>query len=450
MDFNQIHKIFFLGIGGIGMSALARYFKYQGKEIFGYDLTSTPLTDELVAEGMSIQFDEDIPSVPSGIDLVIYTPAIPIDNKLFIHYQNSQTPLLKRSKILGLLSEEMFTIAIAGTHGKTSISALTAHLLKSAELPITALIGGVCKNYNSNVILSKKSKYMILEADEFDRSFLTLNPDIAVISSVDADHLDIYENKNSLVDSFIKFTKLIKPKGLFICHTKLKNILPESSQTTYYGIDAQADVVARNVRVEEGTFIFDFKAPELTVKDVKMAVPGMHYVENATAAMAIGYEIGLNAEQLKKGIESFKGVSRRFEVKHTTNPVFIDDYAHHPEEINATIEAIRMLYPGLKITGIFQPHLYSRTRDFEDEFAASLSKLDDIILLDIYPAREKPIHGITSSVILDKIEHSQKRILGKAEALRYVETIKTGVLLTIGAGDIGFFADKIEQIVKRS
>jgi UDP-N-acetylmuramate--alanine ligase len=450
MDFNQIHKIFFLGIGGIGMSALARYFNQQGKEIFGYDLTATPLTDALIVEGMTIRFDENIDSLPPQIDLIIYTPAIPKENRLFEYFRHGDTPVLKRSKVLGMLSEKIFTIAIAGTHGKTSISALSAHLLKSSGVSITALIGGICKNYYSNIILSENSKYILLEADEFDRSFLTIQPDIAVISSMDADHLDIYENKNSLVDSFIKFTKLIKPKGWCICQTKLKNALPKNSQTIYYGIDAQADMAAQNVRIEEGTFIFDFRAPGMTIQNIKMTVPGSHYIENATAAMAIGYKLGLNAEQLKKGIESFKGVSRRFEVRHINNPVFIDDYAHHPAEINVTIEAIRMLYPGRKITGIFQPHLYSRTRDFADEFATSLSKLDDIILLDIYPAREKPINGISSSVLLDKIENSNKRILSKAEVLRYAETLKTDVLLTIGAGDIGFLADKIEQIVKRS
>jgi len=450
MDLNQVHKIFFLGIGGIGMSALARYFNKQGKEIFGFDNTATPLTDELITEGMTIRFDENTDSLPPQIDLIIYTPAIPKYNRLYEHFRYSDTPLLKRSQVLGMLSEKTFTIAIAGTHGKTSISALSAHMLKSSGVPITALIGGICKNYNTNVILSENSKYLLIEADEFDRSFLTLKPDIAVISSMDADHLDIYENKNSLVDSFIKFTKLIKPEGLCICQNKLKKALPESSRTIYYGIDSQAGISAQNIRIMEGAFMFDFRAPEMTINDVKMYVPGKHYIENATAAMAIGYALGLNAEQLKKGIESFKGVLRRFEVRHKNNPVFIDDYAHHPEEINATVEAIRMLYPGRKITAVFQPHLYSRTRDFADEFAVSLSKFDDIVLLDIYPAREKPIDGITSSVILNKIENSNKRILSKAEALRYVETIKTDILLTIGAGDIGFLADKIEQIVKRS
>lgn len=449
MDFNQIHKIFFLGIGGIGMSALARYFKHQGKAIFGYDLTSTPLTEELIAEGMSIQFDEQISSIPSDIDLVIYTPAIPNENKLFIHFQNGKVPLFKRSKVLGLLSEEKFTIAIGGTHGKTSISAITAHLLKSAELPITALVGGICKNYNSNVILSAESKYMILEADEFDRSFLTLKPDVAVISSMDADHLDIYESKNKLIDSFKDFARLIKSDGTLICYSKLRNEFPIADNVLFYGIDENADIIAKNIRIENGSFVFDFKACEMTIQNINISVPGLHYIENATAAMAVGYKLGLNENQLKKGIESFSGVERRFEIRYDSGPVYIDDYAHHPEEIRVTIEAVRMLYPGKKITGVFQPHLYSRTRDFADEFAASLSKLDEIILLEIYPAREKTMAGVSSAMILDKIDNPNKQILDKIELLSYVEEFTNGVLLTIGAGDIGLMAQKFEKIFKK-
>jgi len=449
MDFSQIHKIFFLGIGGIGMSALARYFKYQRKEIFGYDLTSTPLTEQLIAEGISIQFDDQLTAVPSDIDLVIYTPAVPNDNLLFIYFQNGQVLFLKRSKVLGLLSEKMFTIAIAGTHGKTSISALTAHLLKSAGLPITALIGGICKNYNSNVILSEKSEYLLVEADEFDRSFLTLKPGIGVVSSMDADHLDIYKNKNQLVCSYKDFVKLIKTDGTLICNSKLKNEFPDAEHVLYYGMDKHADIIAENIRIEDGLFVFDFKTREMNIDAVKISVPGLHYIENATAAMAIGYKLGLKSDQIKKGIESFAGVERRFEIRHDDYPIYIDDYAHHPEEIRVTIEAVRMLYPGKRITGVFQPHLYSRTRDFAEEFAASLSQLDEIILLEIYPAREKPMVGVSSSLILEKIENANKRILDKMELLSYVEEFSNDVLLTIGAGDIGLLAYNIEKIFKK-
>lgn len=447
MDFNQIHKIFFLGIGGIGMSALARYFKYQGKEIFGYDLTSTPLTDDLAAEGMIIQFDESISTLTDHINLVIYTPAIPKENQLFKYFQGGITPILKRSEILGELSEIMYTIAIAGTHGKTSISAIAAHLLKSAGLPVTALIGGICKNYNSNVVLSDKSEYLLLEADEYDRSFLTLSPDIAVISSMDADHLDIYNNKTNLVEGFKAFAKLTKNEGELICHSKLKTEFPKNIKTLYYGINSNLDFSAEDIRIENSQFVFDVVTPEFKIEEIKIAVPGLHYVENATAAIAIGYKLGITSDQLRSGIESFTGVERRFEIKRTNGVVYIDDYAHHPEEIRVTIEAARMLFPYKKITGVFQPHLYSRTRDFADEFASALSELDDIILLDIYPAREKPIEGISASLILEKIKNQDKRILDKTELLNFVKTFKNDILITIGAGDIGLLATKIEKIL---
>jgi len=445
MDFNQIHKIFFLGAGGIGMSALARYFNKQGKEIFGYDLTATPLTNQLISEGVSIQFDENINTLPEAIDLVIYTPAIPTDNQLYSFYSNSNIPILKRSEVLGLLSENLFTIAIAGTHGKTSISAITAHLLKSSGLQVTALIGGICKNYNSNTILSENSEYMLLEADEFDKSFLTLKPDIAVISSMDADHLDIYNNKENLVKSFKEFANQIKPQGTLICNSKLKPEFTSQSNTIYYGINSDTDIIAENIRIENGQFVFDFVTTKIRIDHIKLTVPGMHYIENTLAAAAIGYELGLNGKQIKQGIESFIGITRRFETRYAGNVVYIDDYAHHPEEIKVTIDAVRMLYPNKRIIGAFQPHLYSRTRDFADDFATVLSQLDEVILLDIYPAREEPIPGVSSEMILEKIENQNKRLLSKTELLKYFETIHNGVILTLGAGDIGLLADEIEN-----
>jgi len=445
MDFNQIHKIFFLGVGGIGMSALARYFNYQGKEIFGYDLTSTSLTDQLIAEGVTIQFDENINTLPKAIDLVIYTPAIPTDNQLYSFYLNSKIPVLKRSEVLGLLSENLFTIAIAGTHGKTSISAIATHILKSSGLQITALIGGICKNYDSNTILSKNSKYILLEADEFDRSFLTLKPDIAVISSMDADHLDIYNNKDNLVNSFKEFANQIKLQGTLICNSKLKTEFTSQSNTIYYGINSDADIIAENIRIENGQFVFDFVTTKIRIDHIKLTVPGIHYIENTLAAAAIGYELGLNGEQIKQGIESFIGISRRFETRYTGNVVYIDDYAHHPEEIRVTIDAVQMLYPNKRIIGAFQPHLYSRTRDFADDFSRVLSQLDEVILLDIYPAREEPIPRVSSEMILEKIENQNKRLLTKTELLRYLKTIQNEVILTMGAGDIGLLADEIEN-----
>lgn len=430
------------------MSALARYFNQQGKKISGYDLTPTPLTDQLIEEGMKIQFNEDFQSLSADIDMVIYTPAIPKQNKLYQHLSTLDVPFLKRSQVLGLLSENMFTIAIAGTHGKTSISAITAHLLKSNGIPVTALIGGICKNYNSNAILSQNTQFMLVEADEFDKSFLTIKPDIALISSMDSDHLDVYNDRKNLVESFKEFSQLIKTGGTLFYHYKLKGEFIINGQSITYGMNSDADIRAENIRVDGHSFVFDFVTDNIYIQDVHVTVPGKHYIENATAAMGIGLHLGLKAIQLKRGIESFTGVERRFEIKCLKNPVYIDDYAHHPEEIRVTIEAIRMLFPGKKITGIFQPHLYSRTRDFAIEFAKELSKLDEIILLEIYPAREKPIKGVSSEIILEHITNPNKRILAKKELLEYVKIFKNEILLTIGAGDIGILANKIENLLK--
>ena len=430
------------------MSALARYFNQQGKKISGYDLTPTPLTDQLIEEGMKIQFNEDIHTLSADIDMVIYTPAIPKQNKLYQHLNTLDVPFLKRSQVLGLLSENMFAIAIAGTHGKTSISAITAHLLKSNGIPVTALIGGICKNYNSNAILSQNTQFMLVEADEFDRSFLTIKPDIALISSMDSDHLDVYNDRKNLVESFKEFSQLIKTGGTLFYHYKLKGEFIINGQSITYGMNSDADIRAENIRVDGHSFVFDFVTDNIYIKDVHVTVPGKHYIENATAAMGIGLHLGLKAIQLKRGLESFTGVERRFEIKRLKNPVYIDDYAHHPEEIRVTIEAIRMLFPGKKITGIFQPHLYSRTRDFATDFAKELSKLDEIILLEIYPAREKPIKGVSSEIILEHITNPNKRILAKKELLEYVKIFKNEILLTIGAGDIGILANKIENLLK--
>ncbi len=445
MDWKHIHKIFFIGIGGIGMSALARYFKHLGKDVSGYDLTPTPLTEELLSEGIAICFDEDTEKLPENIDLVIYTPAVPDDNLLFSWYQSRNVPFLKRSEVLGILSEETFTIAIAGTHGKTSISAITAHLLKSSGLSVTALFGGISKNYGSNVILSKSPEYLLLEADEYDRSFLTLKPDIAVVSSIDEDHLDIYNNIDSLLDGFRKFTGGIRSGGVLIYQSKLKTKLMFDGKSISYSADKDADIYAKNITIENGYFVFDFVSDKMRIKNIKLHVPGLHYIENTLAAIAVGIHLGLNEKQIKEGVENFNGVERRFDTHFSGNVVYIDDYAHHPEEIRATIHAVRMLYPGRKIIGAFQPHLYSRTRDFANEFAAALSALDEVILLDIYPAREKPIPGVSSEMILKKISGKNKFLLDKAELIAYAGKLTNEIFLTLGAGDIGLLAEKIKN-----
>jgi UDP-N-acetylmuramate--alanine ligase len=450
MNLDQTHSIFFIGIGGIGMSALARYFKYHGKEVFGYDLTPTPLTDQLIKEGIPVQFDENTETLPYRVDLVVFTPAVPMENRLFNHFLTKNVPLRKRSEILGILSEDIFTIAIAGTHGKTSISAMTAHLLKSAGLQVSALIGGICKNYGSNVILSDNTSYLVVEADEYDRSFLTLKPDIAVISSVDADHLDIYGNLDTMTESFSAFSKLLSPDGLLICQQAVSSKIVCDKNIILYGIHDNADIRAENITITNGRFVFDLVAKDRKIKGLSIQVPGLHYVENTLAAISVAIRLGLDDTQIRKGVESFQGVERRFDVRFDGDVVYIDDYAHHPEELKATIGAARMLYPGRKICGVFQPHLYSRTRDFADEFAAVLSELDEVILLDIYPAREKPEAGVSSEMILKKISKPTKYLFGKKELISYISRLTNEVFLTLGAGDIGLLADKIvEKLEKR-
>jgi len=391
MNLEKVNKMYFLGIGGIGMSALARYFHQRGVEIHGYDLTSSPLTEALQKEGMHIHFDDNIGKIPENIDLAIYTPAIPADNKELAFFRNNKISLLKRAELIELLTKNHFTIAIAGTHGKTSISALTAHLLKSAGKNITALVGGICKNYHSNLISSKKTDYFLVEADEFDRSFLKLKPNISLVSSMDADHLDIYGNHEELKKNFRAFVNNTVEGGTLVYNQKLKEFDAYPGNKVSYGLKTSANFRANKIRIVDGRFNFNVFYGDILIKDISLQIPGFHYVENALAAVAIAFELGLTADEVKKGLESFKGVERRFEFHiNNSKTVYIDDYAHHPEEIRVTVEAARKLFPGRKICGIFQPHLFSRTRDFAEGFAQSLSQLDEIILLGIYPARELP------------------------------------------------------------
>ena len=445
----EVNKVYFLGIGGIGMSALARFFKKQGAEVHGYDRTRTPLTIKLENEGMLIHYDEDISLIPNNLDLVIYTPAIPKENKEYIYFIEKGFELKKRAEVLGELSKEFFTIAVAGTHGKTSISSLAAHMLKASGRNLTALIGGILKNYGSNFILSESTDILLVEADEYDRSFLQLHPDISVISSMDADHLDIYGDGNELKNTFFQFAKKLDKDGVLIYH----NSLPELKQTVKKSIDysarTNATCMAHKVHVENGNFVFDLTYGSVRIENIKLAVPGLHYVENALAAAVIGFEVGLSPSEIKSGLESFKGVQRRFDYRiKTERLVFIDDYAHHPQELKVTIEAVKTLYPGKTITGIFQPHLFSRTQDFADEFAKALDGLDEIILLDIYPAREKSIPGVTSEIIFSKMKNQHKKLLKKDELIDYLSGNKPEVLITLGAGDIGLMLNDIETILK--
>jgi len=446
----EVNKIYFLGIGGIGMSALARFFKKQGADVYGYDRVETPLTLKLEKEGMHIHYEEDVAAIPANIDLVIYTPAVPKENKEYCYFIETGFKLKKRAEVLGDLSKEFFTIAVAGTHGKTSISSMAAHMLKAAGRNITALIGGILKNYGSNFILSEKTDLLVVEADEYDRSFLQLHPDISVITSMEADHLDIYGTGEELKKNFILFAERLSKKGVLIYHQGLNDFEKVSNNTITYSAKGKADCVAYNVRIESGEFVFDLNFGSNQINNIKLRVPGLHYVENALAAAVIGFEVGLTAGEIKSGLESFEGVQRRFDYRiKTEDLIFIDDYAHHPGELKVTIEAAKALYPNKKITAVFQPHLYSRTNDFADEFAAALDKLDEIILLDIYPAREKPLPGVTSMIIFEKMKNSNKKLMNKHQLLTRLSENKPEVLLTLGAGDIGLMLDDIENRLKK-
>jgi len=445
MDLNKVNKIYFLGIGGIGMSALARYFNLLGAGIYGYDLTPSPLTRQLEQEGMQIHYETNISAIPSNLDLVVFTPAIPKENEELVYFRNAGYEIFKRSELIREITKDKFTIAIAGTHGKTSISALTAHLLNTAGKNITAFVGGVMKNYNSNLIYSENAEIFLVEADEYDRSFLQLSPDIAVISSLDADHLDIYEDKLQMTDGFRSFAARLKDNGQLILNEKVQEI---KQNVMTYGFNEPADIMATNIHIAEGKFVFDIEYNSGTIKGIRMMIPGHHYIENALAAAAIGIQLHINNDQIKSSLESFKGVNRRFEIRvNSDKTVYIDDYAHHPQEIIATLRAVRLMFPNRKLTGIFQPHLYSRTRDFEDEFTQSLENLDEVILLPIYPAREKPIEGISSEMLLGKMKNINKHLVSKVDLPDFLKNKHIDVLISMGAGDIGLMAPEIEKLL---
>ncbi len=435
---NLINKnnVYFIGIGGIGMSALARYFVAYKKQVAGYDKTKTEITEALEALGVKIHFEDDVKYIePRYLNpdstLVVYTPAIPKDHKEFNYFKNNGFEILKRSTVLGEITKNTFCFAIAGTHGKTTTTSILGHLLNKCGIEVTAFLGGISQNYNSNLIL-KGNKVTVVEADEFDRSFLTLSPDMACITSMDADHLDIYGEAEELQKSFIEFSKKIKPNGkLFI-----KYGLPLKGIT--YGIDTKADYSAINIKIIDGTYVFDFKTPSAILYNFKFNLPGRHNLSNALIALAMTVEYGIPQQQLAEALASYQGVKRRFTYHIKTDSlVFIDDYAHHPQEINAVHQAIREMYPNKKVLAIFQPHLFSRTRDFGDDFAKSLSQFDEIILLEIYPARELPLEGITSKWLLDKIENRNKKLIQKSELISKIKDSNAQIIITIGAGDIG-------------
>lgn len=444
MNLEQLHKIYFLGIGGIGMSALARYFMACGIQVFGYDKTQTDLTKQLVEQGAKIHYKDDINNIAEDIDLVIYTPAIPIVLSEYQFLLKQDIIMLKRSEVLGELTKDKFTIAVAGTHGKTTISSMIAHCFNSANISFAALIGGISTNYNTNFIGNPNADVFIVEADEFDRSFLTLKPDIAVISSIDADHLDVYGDKNAVKESFQLFADQISANGNLILKSGL-TIDSDKIKQWSYDLDSKADFYAKSIKVENESYILNLCAKDQTVS-VKMNYPGKHNLENSIAAYAACQLYGIESEIIVNALENYSGVKRRFEtIIKTEQLVYIDDYAHHPKELSACISAVKEIYPECRISGIFQPHLYSRTRDFVDEFARSLEMLDEIIIMDIYPARETPIEGINANFLLSKIQHQHKMYLSKSEILSWVKNQKFEVLLTLGAGDIDQFVEPIKK-----
>ena len=441
------NTIYLIGIGGIGMSALARYFKQQGKEVSGYDRTSTPLTKLLESEGMNIHYTDDPAYIPCDAGLVIYTPAIPKSNMELDYCRDMDFNIYKRAEVLGMIAEDYKSIAIAGTHGKTTISSMITHVMHSKAYPVTALIGGIMNNYNTNMILNEKRNYLVAEADEYDRSFLKLHPHIAVVSTLAADHLDIYGTMENLKKSFSEFVSQVNPEGVLIVHESVRDQIDIPKNSLVYGSGPSADLRIENIRIEKHQYHFELHTHEGTI-DIGMKVPGLHNLENATAAAGVCLHAGMSLKEIREGLESYLGVKRRFEfVVEEEGKVFIDDYAHHPEELAACIMTAKDLYPGEKITGIFQPHLYSRTRDFAVEFAASLEKLDDIILLDIYPAREEPIKGVNSEMLLDKINNENKSICTRESLLQIIKDKNPGILITMGAGDIDQLIEPIKEIM---
>lgn len=471
----DIKYIYFLGIGGIGMSALARYFNAMGKSVSGYDKTPTKLTDELIAEGIEIHFEDNINLVKSEIrnllpiaigtaTLIVYTPAIPSDHSELNYFKNNNYTVKKRSEVLGMITESSYTIGVAGTHGKTTTSSMIAHILKVAGLDPSAFLGGITQNYNTNLLLSEnlassafgtfskgegkeevKRALVVVEADEYDRSFLTLHPEIAVITSVDADHLDIYGDKKYMEESYSLFASQVRSK-LILKKSIVKSIHSGKEAITYSVSDKSADYFAQHIEIKNAEYHFEVYTPHGVFKNMTLGLPGLHNVENSIAAIAVACLMDVSEESIRTALKTFRGVKRRFDYQLKTDTlVFIDDYAHHPEELKACINSAKEMYPTKKITGIFQPHLFTRTRDFADDFAKSLDLLDECILMEIYPARELPIAGVTSKMLLDKMKSSNKSICQRNDLLEKVSKLKLDVLLTLGAGDIDTMIEPLKN-----
>ncbi len=451
MELTAINRIYFVGIGGIGMSALARYFVKRGCVVCGYDRTRTDLTIALEREGILISYLDDDASMPVCYQekhpdtLIVYTPAIPKNSVILNYFKDNGFDLKKRSEVLGIISQGQFCIAVAGTHGKTTTSSMIAHLLTDSGYGCTAFLGGIATNYNSNFLIGNNN-VVVVEADEYDRSFLTLHPDLAVITSMDADHLDIYGDTAQLHESFHLFAGQLKPGGtLFV-----KAGLPITEGISY-SLWPNSELKGLNIRVEQRSFVFDYADEAIEIKDLHLMLPGKHNVENAVVAIGVALKLGIDPGKIKTSIGNFKGIKRRFEYQvNTDNHIYIDDYAHHPEELKACFDAVRQLYPEKKLTVVFQPHLFSRTRDFADEFAKVLSTVDELMLLEIYPARELPMEGVNAQLLLDKINLEHKEIVDKDGVLRRVKNDKPELLVTVGAGDIDTLIQPLKNIMSHA
>ncbi len=466
IDLKNISRIYFIGIGGIGMSALARYFSSKGVTVSGYDKTETNLSKQLEKEGIKIHYTDDINLLDKDAQLIVYTPAVPKEQKEFVYYQQNNYPLLKRSDVLGKITDDSFNICVAGTHGKTTISAMIAHILRDSGYGCNAFLGGVSVNYNTNFWSSEKN-VCVIEADEYDRSFFKLKPDVAIISAMDADHLDIYGTEEVMQNAFVEFTGKIKSNGLLVSKYGLKKDMELTAPVhlRYSLQNDAADVYASNITMSKGSYRFDVMASDWTLDNVVLNMGGMHNVENVVAAISVAHHLKIEPAKIRSAVQNFKGVKRRFEyilfpsplVERGRGEVFIDDYAHHPEELKALITGAKTLFSGMKCTVVFQPHLFSRTRDFAAEFAKILDMADEVILLPIYPARELPIEGVTSALILNEMKNENKSIKTKDELLNYLRLSKASlstcgegrgeVFITAGAGDIDTIVEPIKQII---
>lgn len=432
-------RAYFIGIGGIGMSALARYFNMKGWEVAGYDKTPSPITKALEEEGISVHFEDLGESLPLNFldaekTLVIYTPAVPKEMKELIFVQEQNYTVKKRAEVLGMITRDSKALGVAGTHGKTTTSTMLAHILNESDQGCNAFLGGIATNFNSNFVSHPSSEWTVVEADEFDRSFLQLTPYASIVTSTDADHLDIYGDNNEFLQGFKSYIDLINPEGFTVLH---KDIELTAKNEIRYGLNADVAFSGSNLRVENNAFLMDVKTPEGNWNAVELGIPGTHNAENALSCIALGIQLGLSENLLRSALKSFQGVKRRFEYHiRTEEKVYIDDYAHHPTEINALLDSVELMYPNKKVIGVFQPHLFSRTRDFFDAFAKALSRLDELVLLPIYPARELPIDGITSDALIEKVTAQRKSVLSPSDALNLVANSDYDVVLTIGAGDI--------------